>query len=292
MIFLADSSRAPGRVRRRSDSARADSGARRRASDKPLRASEPGESDLPILLVEDEPVNQRVMARVLKKLGYRPDVASDGRRALELFAEGSYALVVMDCEMPILNGYDTAREIRKREKGRRRIPIIAVTAHVLDGELEKILAAGMDDCVSKMDIETRLPERIARWYPTGVGPNSAPASGAKGSPRGAARASSRSPAIDPAVPRSEATVRVFFKHVDGQVAAVGAAIRSDDTAMLRRACHKLKGSCLVVGLPKMARLCAELEATPQRSGALFAELSRELVRVRARLKATDSKSAR
>lgn len=251
------------------------------------------ESDLPILLVEDEPVNQRVMLRIMKKLGYRLEVASDGRHALELFGSASYALVVMDCEMPILNGYETAREIRKHERGRPRIPIIAVTAHLLEDVREKILAAGMDDCVSKMDLVTRLPERLARWYPRGKTPSSKPRVASESpSSRSPARPSSRSPAIDSSVYRSEATLSVFFKHVEGQVAAVEGALQAGDEAMLRRASHKLKGSCLVVGLPKMARLCAELEQAPERPRALFAELTRELGRVRARLKPAGPESAK
>lgn len=243
----------------------------RQASDVSPRAAGALDSDRPILLVEDEPVNQRVIARILKKHHYRVDIASNGRHALERLGSGAYALVIMDCEMPILNGYEAARAIRVRENGGQRIPIVAVTAHALEDERERIIAAGMDDCVSKLELDTRLPERLAHWYPRDAGPD-----------RERVSASQR-PVLDPAWQRSPAAVRVFLKHVGGQWAAIEAAARGGDTEALRRASHKLKGSCLAVGLPRLAALCGELERNPELSASLLGKVERELTQVCAQL---------
>ncbi|MGD0196440.1 MAG: ATP-binding protein [Solirubrobacteraceae bacterium] len=106
--------------------------------------------EAPIVLVaEDNPVNQMLATRMLDKCGYRSDVVSGGAEALSAIEQQSYAAILMDCQMPGLDGYATTREIRRRENGGGRMPIIAVTAHSLAGDREKCLAAGMDEYVSK-----------------------------------------------------------------------------------------------------------------------------------------------
>jgi CheY-like chemotaxis protein/HPt (histidine-containing phosphotransfer) domain-containing protein len=239
------------------------------------RASDEPGADLPVLLVEDEPVNQRVIARILKKHGYRVEVAGDGQRALELLRHARFGLIIMDCEMPVLNGYEAAQAIRKGETGAQRIPIVAVTAHELQDAREEILAAGMDDCVSKLELDARLPEQLARWYPRAAAVAPRTGSGVNGS--------SRSPALDPSFQRSAATVRVFLKHVGGQWQAIEAAARANDLEALSRAAHKLKGSCLAVGIPRLATLCAELELNPTQAATLLEKIERELSRTRVQL---------
>ena len=102
-----------------------------------------------VLVVEDTAVNQRVAARMLERCGFRAQVAVNGLRALEALSQGSYAAVLMDCQMPELDGYETTREVRRREQGGPRIPIIAMTANSMKGERERCLAAGMDDYLTK-----------------------------------------------------------------------------------------------------------------------------------------------
>ncbi|MEG3842993.1 response regulator [Microcoleus sp. herbarium14] len=109
-------------------------------------------SSLRILLAEDHPINQQVIVEQLAALGYHADCAANGQEALDLLAQKSYNLVLMDCQMPVLDGYETAQKLRKREKGEkgdRHIFVIALTAHAMPGEREKCLAAGMDDYLSK-----------------------------------------------------------------------------------------------------------------------------------------------
>lgn len=106
-------------------------------------------SSLKILLAEDHPINQQVILAQLAVLGYQADCASNGKEALDLLAANSYELVLMDCQMPILDGYETTQKLREQEKGDRHTFVIALTAHAMPGEREKCLAMGMDDYLSK-----------------------------------------------------------------------------------------------------------------------------------------------
>lgn len=101
-----------------------------------------------ILLAEDNPVNQKVAARLLEKLHYNVDIVADGQAAIEAWRTGAYDLILMDCQMPVLDGYETARLIRAEERG-TRIPIVALTAHAMKGADVTCLQAGMDSHLTK-----------------------------------------------------------------------------------------------------------------------------------------------
>jgi signal transduction histidine kinase/ActR/RegA family two-component response regulator len=128
-------------------------------SDKPAHVNTaPGAK---ILIAEDNPVNEKVARRILEKLGYSVDSVPDGSEAVRAWETGRYDLVLMDCQMPVLDGYDAAREIRRREQG-RRIPIVALTAHALTGDDQKCFDAGMDGYLTKPLDRAALAACIAK----------------------------------------------------------------------------------------------------------------------------------
>jgi len=147
-----------------------------------------------ILIVEDNIVNQKLVVRMVEKLGYKPDVVENGQEALTALAKGDYAVILMDCQMPVMDGFEATRCIREREASgtvsgsgsqvpgpksdhsngshetfhskletRRHIPIIAVTANAMQGDRERCLAAGMDDYLAKPIKLDELRSALARW---------------------------------------------------------------------------------------------------------------------------------
>ena len=120
-------------------------------------------SALQVLLVEDLPINQKVLLSQLQALGIKADCAADGREALQLIAQRQYHLVLMDCLMPVLDGYETTRELRRREGRDRHTIVIALTANAIKGEQKKCLEAGMDDYLSKPIAMEQLAATLQYW---------------------------------------------------------------------------------------------------------------------------------
>jgi CheY-like chemotaxis protein len=116
-----------------------------------------------VLVAEDNVINQKVAVRMLERFGLRADVAANGRETVRMFEMLPYDLVFMDCQMPEMDGYDAAREIRRREGPTRHVAIIAMTADVMAGCREQCLEAGMDDFIAKPVTTEALFEALRRW---------------------------------------------------------------------------------------------------------------------------------
>jgi CheY-like chemotaxis protein len=141
-----------------------------------MPAGTPGEEDLHqsrhlrVLLAEDNPINQKVALRMLSKMGYRADAVSNGLEVLKSLVNIPYDVILMDCQMPEMDGFEATRQIRMREQQeeeRSPIRIIAMTAHALQGDRELCLDAGMDDYLSKPVRMTDLQKALEHVHPRG-----------------------------------------------------------------------------------------------------------------------------
>lgn len=249
-----------------------------------------------ILLVEDHAVNRRVALKMLERLGCRADSVSTGREAIESLAHSAYNIVLMDCQMPGMDGYEVTREIRRRVGGTARIAVIGLTAHALADDRQKCLDAGMDDYLSKPFLPEDLAAMLSRWLP--VGP-AATETARREIVAGSIDA--EPPAIDPAALRSlEAAaddglefvrqlITVFLADLDDRVAAIRSGAGAGDPTSIAHAAHALKGSCGHFGAKRLLGLCRELEAqahagsTDGPAAAIIDSIERECARVRSEL---------
>ncbi len=229
----------------------------------------PRSEPLRILVAEDHVVNQKVALGFLHQLGHRADIVADGREALTALRSTPYDLVLMDCQMPELDGYEATRLIRSSTSQvlDRNVPIIAMTGHTSEAEREKCLAAGMDDYLSKPIVRKALAEKLRRWLP---GAGTEEEDEAEKTARAPEPAGSR--AIDAA--RLEVLrelgrranhdlvgelSQLFLERGPRGLVRVRQALAAQDFAAAEQAAHSLKGTCGNLGATRMAALAAALE---------------------------------
>jgi CheY-like chemotaxis protein len=133
-----------------------------------------------VLLAEDNEINQRITLRLLQKLGLSADAVVNGREAVEAIAKKNYDLILMDCQMPVMDGFEATAVIRNREGSGRHTPICALTANAMAGDRERCLAGGMDDYISKPVSLDKLQVAIERWIHGRASESMEAASGARG----------------------------------------------------------------------------------------------------------------
>jgi PAS domain S-box-containing protein len=197
-----------------------------------------------ILLAEDNSVNQEVALRNLRKLGYSADVVTNGFEVLHALESRCYDIILMDCHMPDLDGYEATREIRAREGQVRHTWIIAMTANVMTGDREKCLAAGMDDYISKPLDRSELHAALARRADIPVKPLSADFL-------------SKLKADDEE--QLSQLIALFVESAPVTFSAMRQAQENSNAADLVLTAHTLKGSCSNFGPSPLRDLCAQIE---------------------------------
>jgi two-component system, sensor histidine kinase and response regulator len=246
-----------------------------------------------ILLAEDNLVNQRVATKMLERLGYHVDVAADGAEAVEAATSSNYAAVLMDVQMPEMDGYEATREIRRREGDARRTPIIAMTAHAMQSDREEALEAGMDEHITKpvkADVLREVLERHIEGAPQ--------KDGAEASTLTQRGATLEEAALDYSVLdhlRSlqgeedphllKDLIEMFLEDTEERLGKLREAVREEGSEQLSHQAHSLSGSSANTGAPTMARISKELERAGDsgnlgKASELLGTLEQEFGRVR------------
>jgi signal transduction histidine kinase/CheY-like chemotaxis protein/HPt (histidine-containing phosphotransfer) domain-containing protein len=233
---------------------------------------------LRILLAEDNVVNQKLALRLLQQMGYRADVAANGLEAVEAVERQPYDLVLMDVQMPEMDGFEASREINRRWSGQRRPRIVAMTANAMQGDRELCLAAGMDDYVSKPVHVEELVAALERSTARAEDParaGSGPA-GSAGQTRAGADGTAM-PALNPAALQQlratmgadflDELLPTFVEDSQELVGTMRRALAAMDTDTFRRAAHSLKSNAASFGAMTLSNLARDLEALA-RSGSL------------------------
>ena len=236
-----------------------------------------------ILVVEDNLINQQVALGILQIQGYSVSVANNGREALDAYAQGAFDLILMDCHMPEMDGFEATMEIRRREQaaGGRRVPIVALTANAMAQDREECLNAGMDDHLAKPFSMQTMQEMLDRWIPPapsgevldrqvldGLG-----ALQTNGKPELLAR-----------------TLNLYLAESPKLMHKLKQAALADDAQEMARSAHSLKSSSANVGATLLSRYCADIEACARRAEteearSIFARVEAEHARVQSALSA-------
>jgi signal transduction histidine kinase/DNA-binding response OmpR family regulator len=219
-----------------------------------------------ILLVEDNPVNREVAVGMLESLGCVAHAAADGSIALEAINNDSYDAVLMDCQMPVMDGLTATAELRRREQnaGGARLPIIALTANTMEGDRERCLAAGMDDFLSKPFSQQQLAAMLKRWLALQVLPESERRDG------------SRLPLIDAGVLRNinalarpallNSMIDLYLQHSPPLMSAIETATANAQVEALQAALHAFKSSTANLGGVRLATLTKACEVLVREGG--------------------------
>ncbi len=218
--------------------------------------------NLRVLLVEDNPINRMVAAGMLENLGCSACQAENGLLAVQELERAEYDVVLMDIQMPEMDGFEATAEIRRREAlGARHTPLIAMTAHAMERDRERCLAAGMDDYIAKPLSQELLHSTLVRWAPC-VAPGTAPSQAAVTLNLDQLGASCRHNAV-----LEQQVVDTFLTHSAGTLRAAAARVEAGDLSGAGSDAHSVKGSALTIGAEALAQACARLE-TACREGDL------------------------
>lgn len=258
---------------------------------KAAQAAEPSRiNPLHILLVEDTPVNREVAIGMLDILGHRVDVAENGQQAVDATAHRTFDIVLMDCQMPVLDGFAATQAIRERERtggSPGHLPVIALTAHAVDGDRERCLAAGMDDYLSKPFTLQQLQNVLACWNSTGNRQSDGLSQPDRSTP--ATKTVIDETAWDairalhqPGRPNLlHKTLTLYLASSQSLVDQLQQALQKQDIAAAQIAAHTLKSSSAILGAHQLADLCLAVEeAARARSIVPITELVPQIIAMR------------
>jgi len=225
-----------------------------------------------ILLAEDNLVNQKVACQTLERIGYKVDVVSNGAEAITAWESGRYCIILMDCQMPVMDGYQATREIRLRERGAMRIPIIALTADAMQGAEQRCREAGMDDYLTKPLDRTQLSETIVRHLAS-TAPATAVVENTSSLPPPLAGTdapvdwNSFMKVTDGDQTFAQELVQVFIDSGDAALRDIRVALDRGDMAAIGSVAHSFKGSSASIHAQSASAAAGRLEAAA-RAGAV------------------------
>jgi len=234
----------------------APTGAATALTDEAIPAGPP--QPLQILLAEDHPVNQRLAVRLLERHGHRTVVASTGTDALALLSDGQFDLVLMDVQMPGMDGFEVTAAIRDREKGTgRHIPIIAMTAHAMKGDRERCLASGMDSYLSKPLQARELYTEIGKVKPY-LGLQSAPST-ATDQRISTFDLSAALEQLEGDMDLLQEMIELFRESEPEMLAALELAVKEENVQDIARGAHRLRGCVASFGGRRASEAARVLE---------------------------------
>lgn len=235
-----------------------DSSSSNKPTPKPGEADTGGTKRQKILIVDDIPVNQKLLRLQLKRLGFECEAANNGDAAQKAVANGDFALVLMDLDMPIMDGFESTAAIRKNEQGLgKRIPIVAMTSYDRQEDRDRCLAAGMDDFLSKGATQKQLHEVVERCM------------------QAASKESVKTPIAPPEPPKEtgldieslqkqfdkeevQDVSRLFLSAVNTFIDCIQLGIEEKDAGAVTHFAHSVKGPCAALGIDEMTRLTSEI----------------------------------
>lgn len=223
------------------------------------RVPEDGPPAALLLIAEDTPVSSTLLIELLRRRGYGAEAVPDGAAAVEAFARRPYAAILMDIQMPGMDGHEATREIRRREPPGCRVPIIAVTAHVLETDREAALSSGMDDYIPKPVRATELDRVLDRWLAPAPyqEPRDVPADDGPLDP--AVLEDLRTIEREGGAAIVSALLEAFVAETPGHLEALRQAAADGDAPAFKRTAHTLSGICRGVGARQVATTCLKLE---------------------------------
>lgn len=238
-------------------------------------ASKKRKKGIKILFAEDEIINQNIVKSILDRLGYRLDTVSNGRDALKALEQESYDLVIMDCQMPEMDGYETAQEIRNPDSKvlDHKVPVVAFTGHTMDDDKERCINAGMDDFLTKpvkpLDLSVMVEKWILKRLPV------------KTEPSTVQEADTGEDIFDLSVLMENLSgdmalihgiLNDFLKYIPGKTSALKKACKNGDSPAVRHEAHTIKGSSANIGAMSLKKIAHQIEIAGQNGDLMGVDL--------------------